>query len=223
MKLYAPIARHSAIAVCCVMLSAMAFMSCGTAVDVEEGADSSGPVIEFATKSDAMVLSFRQTGGLIDSPDAPPLLRIYGDGRALVHLPASSPRGGDFSFQLSRGELADLLESLSDKGVMTLQPNDISTRIKDALEERAKIQRGPAVRRMIMDDVTTVFEIHLERYAAAGSQAPPQARFHSTFSWYALQQSAKEFEEIVELQQLAAAEQELLRLTRPEDAVPIRP
>jgi len=201
----------------------MGFVSCGPAVDLEEGSNSSGPVIEFATKSDAMVLSFRQTGGLIDASDAPPLLRIYGDGRTLVHLPASSPRGGDFSFQLSHDELADLLKSLSDRGVMTLQPDDISTKIKEALEERAKIQRGPAVRRMIMDDVTTVFEIRLERYAAAGSQAPPQADFHSAFSWYALQQSAKEFEEVVELQQLAAAERELLRLATREDAVPIRP
>lgn len=223
MKPYAPVARESVIAVCCVILSAAAFVSCGTAVDVEEGADSSAPVIEFATKGDALILSFSQTGGLIDSPDAPPLLRIYGDGRTLVHLPASSRRGGDFSFQLSHGEFTDLLVSLSDKGVMTVQPDDISTKIKEALEERAQSKSGSAVRRMIMDDVTTVIEIHLEGYAAAASQAPPETNFHSAFSWYALQQSAKEFEEVVELQQLAAAEQELLRLATREDAAPIQP
>lgn len=222
MKLYALGPRWQVV-ICCVLLCAMAFVSCEPPLEPEESTDSSASVIEYSPESDALVLSFRQTGGLIHSPDAPPLLRIYGDGRALIHLPAGSRRAGDYSLQLAQSELADLLESLSDRGVMTLQPDDISTKIKEALEERAKIQRGPAVRRMIVDDVTTVFEIRLERYAAAGSQAPPQADFHSAFSFYALQQSAKEFEEVVELQQLAAAERELLRLATREDAVPIRP
>ena len=228
--------HRTAIAGFCALLCSMAFASCGPTIDPEQAIDSSGlaiepdetidsgaSVIEYATASDRMVLSFRQTGGLIDSPDAPPLLRIYGDGMALIHFPAGSRRAGDYSLQLTHSELADLLESLSEKGVMTIQSDDISRRIQETLAARAEAQGGPVTRLMISDNVTTVIEIHLEEYAPAGSLGPSKAPFHSMFSWYALQRNANEFREVDELQQLAAAEKELLRLATRDDMEPTEP
>ena len=198
-------------------------VGCGRAPDDPPPDGTGGPLIKYQHDGKFLVLTYDQRGGIIDGPDSTPLLRIYGDASARIHFSEGSRRAGDYSLQLAHSELADLLESLSEKGVMTIESEDISQRIAEALVKRAESQEEPLTRKMIADAATTVIEVHLELYAPAGSHGPPQAEFHSTFSWYALQQNADEFGEVDELQQLAAAEKDLLQLATRDDIEPTEP
>ena len=156
---------------------------------------------------------------MISPPDTTPLLRIYGDGRALVHFPDSSARAGDYVIQLTNAEMAALLESLSQKGVMTFEPDAIKREIGNALRARS----GPQAGAVVNDDVTTHIELALERYRPADSSQTPMIDFRRTVSWYALAADARQYPEVESLQALAAAERELLNLAMRDDLRPTGP
>lgn len=220
MKSYALAAKCAAIAICYVLLCAMAFVSCGPALDPEKSTGSSASIIEYAAESDVLILSYGTSGGMIAPADTTPLLRIYGDGRALVHFPDSSARTGDYVLQLSSKEMAALLESLSRKGVMTFEPDAIKREIGNAVRARS----GPRAGAVVSDDVTTHIEVQLERYRPAdSSRAPIITDFRRTLSWYALGADARQYPEVEALQAMAAAERELLDLAMRDDLRPTEP
>lgn len=211
--------KCAGITVCCVVLSAMSFVSCGPTPDPEQGRASIASVIEYSPESDVLVLSYSTSGGMIAPADATPRLRIYGDGRALVHFPEHSPRAGDYVLQLTNEEMAALLESLSLKGVMTFDADAIKREIGNAVNAR----RGPRAGAVVSDDLTTHIELRLQRYRPAGSSQAPMTDFRQTVSWYALGADARQYPEVESLQALAAAESELRNLATRDSLRPLEP
>ena len=207
------------VAVGCVATCAMVLVSCGPTPDPEESSASSKAIIEYSPESDRLVLSYGTSGGMMAPADATPLLRIYGDGRTLVHFPDASQRAGDYVLQLTHEEMTALLESVSVKGVMTFDADAIKREIGNAVNARP----GPRAGAVVSDDVTTQLELQLERYAPAGSSQAPVTDFRQTVSWYALRADARQYPEVETLQALAAAERELINLTMRDDLRPIEP
>ena len=186
-----------------VSIAAVCLLSCREA-SVETSSDKAE--FEIATDSDTLVLSFRYLGGQIDTEGAPPLLRIYGDGRVLVHRVTGSRAPGDYALQLTHDELMGLLGSLADKGVFTVTTDDLRSESTDS---------PPQATAAISDATTTEITVHLKRFSPPGQ--PAVSPFDYTFRWYALQQSAQHRPDSQILRDLAAAERELLQLTQRDD------
>lgn len=112
------------------------------------------------------VLELSYEGGLIKNPDPTPFVRVYPDGRVLVHYPAYMKRAGDYELRLSDDELRDLLASFADGEVLTMEEEGFRTMAARALAEEGPVERS--------DDhgVTTVVEIRAESFTPDGADEP---------------------------------------------------
>lgn len=112
------------------------------------------------------VLELSYEGGLIKNPDPTPFVRVYPDGRVLVHYPAYMKRAGDYELRLSDEELRDLLGSFADEEVLTMEEEGFRTMGARALAEEGPVERA--------DDhgVTTVVEIRAESFTPEGADEP---------------------------------------------------
>ncbi len=108
-------------------------------------------------------LSYR--GGIIAHPDPTPFVRVYPDGRVLVHYPAYMKRAGDYSMQLNDEQLRELLASFSNEGVLMLEPEELSTMSREMQAEMSEPQ---------LDDhgVESVVRIRGESFTPQGSARP---------------------------------------------------
>lgn len=165
-------------------------------------------------RAEALVLSYRDVWAELANQDPTPLIRIFGDGRVLVHHPDYTPRAGEYELRLRRAELETLLASLLDKGLATVEPAALE-RSKAAVE-RSRWQAALAADRspelfFVADDSTSVFELHLTGYRPAGS-ATTTGAIHRTVSWRGLATDAERYPEIEPILRLRAAELELRAL-----------
>ena len=99
-------------------------------------------------------------------PDPTPRVRIYGNGRVVVHRPLYKSSPGDFELQLSNDELDELLRSFEACGWFEATSQSIKMLQNSAREERLKAAGStPAW----FDIGTTEIALHLEEYAASGN------------------------------------------------------
>ena len=76
------------------------------------------PVFGFKAPASEPVIEYSLRHHMLADHDHVPLLRVYGDGRLLVHRPAYMKNAGDFALQLQQAELAELIRMLADKGIL---------------------------------------------------------------------------------------------------------
>lgn len=180
--------------------------------------------ISWDERPEALVVSYRDVWAELADQDPTPLVRVFGDGRVLIHHPDYTPRAGQYELRLGRDELAGLLASLVDKGLATVEPAAL-VRSKAAAERRRweealAADRSPELF-MVADDSTSVFEIHLTGYRPPGS-AMTTGEIHRTFSWLGLGTDAERYPEIEPLRRLRAAELELRSLVERDDLQRVR-
>ena len=164
--------------------------------------------------------------------DPTPLIRVFGDGRILVHYAAYSPRAGQYELQLDQSELDDLLTSLLAKGLADFDHKAVQNskaleeqRLRVAARDAARLEalRGvPVAQRtpelyMVADDSTSVFELDLSSYAGSGQFSGAPATMKRSIHWRGLRTDAERYTELQPIQQLRAAELELRAfLERPD-------
>ena len=139
-----------------------------------------------------LLLSYTQVHDMIAEPDKVPLLRLYDDGRVLVHYPMYMKKAGDYEQYIPAAEAMNLVAyfengSLADFDRATLQ------------EQK---QRMEALRRAtdktlyyISDDTHTVFQLY-----------PEDAERKRTITWTNLQWDNRRYPQITELEELANLE-----------------
>ena len=54
---------------------------------------------------DALLVSYREIWGEFANQDPTPLIRLFGDGRVLIHYPVYSPKAGEYALWLHPDEL----------------------------------------------------------------------------------------------------------------------
>ena len=178
---------------------------------------------EYPRGADTIVVQLSRAGGITDA-DETPLLRIYGDGRALVHFPAYMRQAGDYALQLGDGEMEDLISALVESGLMEFDPAVTSSQLRalQASQRDRAVQRGqPGTLSFRSDETTTSIEVRLERYRPARGNAEvfnPMKRI----TWRGLQSQAERFPEIPQLDRLAGVERRLLNMTERPDLVRAR-
>ena len=178
----------------------------------------------------AVVISYRDVWAELADQDPTPLVRVFGDGRVLVHHPDYTPRAGEYELWLEPAELDSLLVSLLDKGLATVEP--AALRRAKASVELGRWQAALAADRspelfMVADDSTSVFELHLTGYrpvgaAGAAGAALTNSETHRSFSWRGLATDAERYPEIEAIQRLRAAEIELRALVERGDLTRVR-
>ena len=128
-------------------------------------------------------------------PDPTPRVRIYGNGRVVVHRPLYKSSPGDFEIQISNDELDELLRSFESCGWFEATSQSIKMLQHSAREERLKATGStPAW----FDIGTTEVELRLEKYAMSGD---PQESNQWSRSILAeeLEMFAKDYLEVREL------------------------
>jgi hypothetical protein len=172
----------------------------------------------------ALLVSYRDIWGGFSNQDPVPLIRIYGDGRVLVHHADYTPRAGEYELWLQTTELEDLLLSLLSKGIATFKPSAVqrSKQLEELSLQEAVLNAGEAPELfMVADDSTSVFEIHIQGYQVAGS-ALTMGEVHRDISWLGLGTDAARYPQMFSIQQLRAAELELKALVERDDLWKIR-
>lgn len=166
-------------------------------------------LVEYSADENTVVLSLSQIPGELAEPDATPRLRVYGDGRVVVHYPTYMTKAGDYTSKLTGGELDSLLSSMTEKNVADF---DVAAAKEECVQAASAARRAsPRVVQYRSSDMTTIIEINLVTYRAAGS-TEVQKNFSKRIVWHGLQTDAKEHPEVESVSDLAAAETELLAL-----------
>jgi hypothetical protein len=170
-----------------------------------------------------VIVSFSEILGEIEDPDPGPTLRIYGDGRAVVHRPRYMKNSGDHVRQLEPGELEALLVSLAGK----LATFDAATardrkRAADAARpSRSALQPGEPIAAFDASDPSTiVITLRLERYEPPAGRGPALVDVERSISWRGLRADARRYPDVAEIQDLAGAQRELIFLMRDVPADP---
>lgn len=75
--------------------------------------------VMFPERADHLLASYNVSHEMIAIDDSTPLVRIYGDGRVLVHRPSYMKDSGDFEFELSQDELQALCQEFVRHRIMS--------------------------------------------------------------------------------------------------------
>ena len=152
---------------------------------------------------------------------ATPLLRVYGDGLVRIHFPVYMKRAGDYTLQLNRRELQNLVASFVEDGLIDFSPEATRAQMRGlAAASRAQAPPGQARQLTTRSDETTVsIEIRLRRYVPPVGLARDDVT--AQIIWTGAQGDAADFATLATLQALATAERRLLALTEREDATRI--
>ena len=147
------------------------------------------PVFHFSANAGEPVIEYNLVHGMIAQPDPVPLLRVYGDGRVHVHIPAYMKQAGDYELFFNQIELNELLRQLDDNGIMTFDKAAV-------MQERRQLEtaRFAATGELfyISDHTDTIINVRLNQY----QRTPSSQRIHGfnkQFVWRNLKQDARRY------------------------------
>jgi hypothetical protein len=102
-------------------------------------ADAAQLDIEIAMDQAILVLELTYDGGMIAQADRTPFVRVYSDGRVLVHYPRYTVKSGDYMLELTAEELRALLGTFAKEEIVTLDQSGL-----DALTASLEVVNQPA-------------------------------------------------------------------------------
>jgi hypothetical protein len=177
---------------------------------VAQTPEDSEPILEYSRDPNSIIVLFDLVGGMREEI---PVLRIYGDGRVLVHRDIDK----DFEMHLSDEEIKAWLRFLYDHGILKFDGSAIKREIEEIEFERnrSKLSRGePIQSRKVFDAGLSVIEVNLTAFRPGNAAGQVVNDFSHKASWANPRQSKIEFPEIAELGRFADAVDTLLELSR---------
>ena len=170
------------------------------------------PGLGFSTLPSDVVLSLSYHHDLLAENDPTPMIRIYGDGRVLIHYPAYMTLAGDYETRMTTGELRQLLLGMADRRVLDFDGQAVAQAKRQEQGRRAAL--GYLFE--ISDETHTVIQVNLNWYRPTGSGAQIN-NLRKTIRWGNLPEEAGLFPGIRDLQELADTEEELRSLLERDD------
>ncbi len=186
------------------------FSGCAAAESAGNSLAQSAEVLDYPKDRAALVASYAEVLGEIADPDPGPMVKVYGDGRVVVHFPRYMKRAGQYEVMLGSAEMLGLVSSLAGKLVSFDAP---ATRQKKQ-ELQAMLKETHSVLSTVMDASTTVIGIYLNRYKPGGIGAEETVNVHKKVSWVGLRGDAEKYPEMEAIQNLSAAQRELQALMK---------
>ena len=150
---------------------------------------------------------------MLAEQDAEPLLRIYGDGRVHVHIPAYMKKAGDYEIKLSSNELNAVVLSLSRDGVIDFDSNSTRENLR-SLNQQRRLATGTLWE--VSDVTETVIQVNLDRYQRDPASTPITG-LKKRFAWKSLQMDAKRYPESTAIQGAAASARRLHEIIQRPD------
>lgn len=205
----------------------------------------------FELPSDQPVLEYRLEIGQLEVEDNAKWIKVFADGRGLVHIPGFMRGGGDYAFQMTPGEVEELARFAVGKGLVDFDTSEVkrekaevvrrfrerreaaansASSVSGSASANAEEEQDPGLR-AIYDAPLTVIELHLDAYRPAQEAGPTGGpAFGSRVAtievdrqirWYALRWDAEWFPEVEALTRLADVEQRLEALFDRPDLMPV--
>lgn len=171
------------------------------------------PRAKFSSSPEALLISYNLVSHMLDQEDTTPLIRIYGDGTVLIHYPKYSPRAGDYSTLLSKGEFQKVLNMVTDKGLAGFKAQDVAAKRKQA--KKKKEQESGLIHAVSEVDETRI-ELFFDEFQE-NTGAAVEKNVRKKISWNNLYSDVKQYLEVHELRKLAEAEETLRQLLGRED------
>jgi hypothetical protein len=170
---------------------------------------SDGPVL-FPAVSDTVVLQLTEEIGRIGNEDLTPRVRVYGDGRVLVHYPVYMKKAGDYVLQLTARELQALQSLAVEKGAPYFDKNKANAEKQVAKKNR----EASGIFTHSSDDSITIIETTVQVPAKSGGGLE---EVKTRASWYGLKHDARQYPEAESLTELAEVEAALSALAERPD------
>lgn len=163
--------------------------------------------VEFDAVADKPMLTLSREHGMVRGVAQTPLVRVYGDGRVHVHLPAYMIGAGHYQYTLSAKELEGLVGQLAAAGLMSFDTGAV----RAARDAAATAQRTATGERFVtLDSTRTRIGLQFAHFAGAGKAGGALER---TIEWADAAIDAERHPGVSALAGLAAAERTLLSLT----------
>lgn len=171
---------------------------------------------EISRSPSVVVLQYHQDIGMLAKPDPTPLLRIYGDGRYLVHYPSYMKKAGDWEGRISTAELATLVRSVIERRLLEFDARSVKGEIEAAelAAKRAARKAGQPIQLFeVSDKESTRMRVRLERHKPAGVIGVAGGPLDKEIVWWGLRHDLERYPQIRGLRELASLEVQLRDLT----------
>ena len=178
-----------------------------------------GAKLSYESKPSKLLLQVRYEGGMIKDPDKYSI-KVFGDGRVVVHRPKYMKNAGDYSLKLTPAEIKGLLSSFADEDMLGLETRKFKKITTDAFKARAEI--GQIERAPSTHGATTVLEIHAESFTPTGGTQPTLKNIKTRISVQSLKHSAKALSNVQPVQKLANCVQKIEALAQRSDLKKVR-
>ena len=177
----------------------------GAATASAQGSPPFDPQFQLPADPDTVVIAYSETPDMLANPDSTPLVRVYSDGKVLVHYPIYMKKAGDYQFFLTTGELRRLL-------IATSEIFDFDPQL--AAEARRKERRTRAVNEGIetyrSDKTLEQIQVRLDGYQAHSGAT--QLAIDKHVQWRDIKADSKEFPGIPGMKGLGMARLTILDL-----------
>ncbi len=196
------------------LLATGLFLSAGSPA-VARDAGGAAAEVEFSRSPSAVILQYHQDIDMLEQADPTPFLRIYGDGRYVVHYPRIMQKAGDWQGRLRAAELESLIRSLADGRLLELDGRAVRGAVEATERERRRAARaaGEPIRLFeVSDKESTRVRVTLERYKPAGVIGAAGEPLEKEILWWGLRHDSRRYPEVAGLRELADLERRLLAL-----------
>ncbi len=162
-----------------------------------------------ALAQETAAITYSLVPHMIISKDKTPLLRIYKNGKVLIHYPEYSPKAGDYETELSTGEMQSLLNMVKEKGLSSFDANDVAAKRKNAKKDK---ETATGVTHEVSEVDETIIEVNLDQNDIAAGE-----NVHKKISWNNLSSDIELYPQISELKKMAEAEKMLREILNRTD------
>ena len=142
-------------------------------------------------------------------------MRVYPNGRVLIHYPAYMKKAGDYELVLAPEEVQELLGSFADESLLSLEPEALQARTSEALTAAASLEVPDT------HGVATVVDIRADSFTREGEDEPALMTVDHRISAANLAATAEALPQFRRLQDVARGVEGLEALADRADLEPV--
>lgn len=153
------------------------------------------------------IIEYQQNIDMLSAIEDKPSLRVFGDGRVLVHYPVYMKKAGDYEMQLNADELVDLIRDLSSNGIMDFDEK----KVKEKVLEHKKRLSAKGQFYEVSDALETVVNVKLDEYQK-DKKSKKIKSFTTQFKWKNIEHDAARYKDALDIAKANKSIQVLNRL-----------
>ncbi|QFU74633.1 hypothetical protein EY643_02605 [Halioglobus maricola] len=162
------------------------------------------------------MLAYSETPAMLGNADPTPRIRVYSNGRVLVHFPVYMKKAGQYELWLSEAELEQLL-TLASK----LVGNDgavASARLDEALQTEAEATGFAQYR---SDSMIETLDLNIEKFKAGANVAATS--MEETITWKHKEFSSAAYPQVQGLADMEALRNAIKEITSSDELEVVQP